>query len=134
MPRIVYPWDMINFRGLLVQLLPESWSEDQATRVVLALSAAMMLSLVAVWRGPWGPRSDRFPRQMLATMIVAVFTSFHSHIHAATLLIVPLLAALPDPPGPGPAAEPLRAPDAGADILRRDQWQPGAGRLAPHDR
>ena len=31
---------------------------------------------------------------MLGTMIVAVFTSFHSHIHAATLLVVPLLAAL----------------------------------------
>jgi hypothetical protein len=93
-PRIVYPWDMINFRGLLVQALPDSWSEDQATRAVFALSALLTLTLIAVWRGPWQPRSERFARQMLGTMIVAVFTSFHSHIHAATLLVVPLLAAL----------------------------------------
>jgi hypothetical protein len=92
-PRIVYPWDMINIRGLLVQALPASWGEDQATRAVLVLSALMTLSLIAVWRGPWQPRSERFARQMLGTMIVVVFTSFHSHIHAATLLVVPLLAA-----------------------------------------
>ena len=85
---------MINFRGLLVQALPDSWSEDQATRAVFALSALLTLSLIAVWRGPWQPRSERFAGQMLGTMIVAVFTSFHSHIHAATLLVVPLLAAM----------------------------------------
>jgi hypothetical protein len=93
-PPIVYPWDMINFRGLLLNILPESWSDRDATRLVLVLSAAMTFSLIPVWRGPWEPRGDRFPRQMLATMIVAVFTGFHSHIHAATLLIVPMLAAL----------------------------------------
>jgi hypothetical protein len=93
-PDIVNPLDMINFRGLLAHLLPETWSEPQGTRAVYALSAAMMLGLVPIWRGPWDPRAGRFPRQVLATMIVALFASFHTHVHAATLLIVPMLAAL----------------------------------------
>jgi hypothetical protein len=101
-PDIVNPLDMINFRGALVHLLPETWSEEQGTRAVLALSVAITLGLVPIWRGPWDPRGGRFPRQVLATMIVALFASFHTHIHAATLLIVPILAALrprrdPDP-------------------------------------
>ncbi len=101
-PSIVNPYDMINFRGVLIHLLPESLSEDLATRLVMVLSAALTLSLVAVWRGPWDPRSKQFPRQILATVIVTLLASFHSHVHGATLLIVPILAALrtsrdPDP-------------------------------------
>ena len=68
---------------------------------MLVLSAAMTFSLIPVWAGPREPRGDRFPRQMLATMIVAVFASFHSHIHAATLLIVPMLAVPPGTSGGG---------------------------------
>ncbi len=101
-PSIVNPYDMINFRGILVHLLPETCGEEQATRLVTALSAALVLSLVAVWRGPWDSRSERFPRQVLATVIVTLVASFHSHVHGATLLIVPMLAAMrtrrePDP-------------------------------------
>ena len=54
-PSIVNPGDMINFRGLLVHLLPEGCGEGQGTAAVLALSALIPLSLVAVWRGPWDP-------------------------------------------------------------------------------
>jgi hypothetical protein len=93
-PRIVYPWDMINVRGLLVQLLPASCGEAQGLRMVHLLSAALLLALIPVWRGPWNPRGARFARQVLATMIVALVAGFHSHIHAAVLLIPPLLAAL----------------------------------------
>lgn len=101
-PLIVYPQDMISFRGLLVNVLPESWSENQGTIAALALSIAMALSLVVVWRGRWDPSSDRFPRQLLATVIVAMLTCFHNQIHGAILLIVPMLATLsrrrdPDP-------------------------------------
>jgi hypothetical protein len=101
-PSIVNPYDMINFRGVLIHLLPESFGEGPSTRLVMALSAALVLSLVAAWRGPWDARSDRFPRQVLATVVVTLMASFHSHIHGATLLIVPLLAAMrtrrePDP-------------------------------------
>jgi hypothetical protein len=101
-PNIVNPSAMINVRGLLVHLLPQSWSDEPARRLVLALSAATAIGLVPIWRGPWDPRSGRFPRQMLATVIIVLLASFHSHIHGATLLVVPMLAALrtrrdPDP-------------------------------------
>ncbi|HZW31552.1 MAG TPA: glycosyltransferase family 87 protein [Isosphaeraceae bacterium] len=93
-PSIVNPGDMINFRGILVRLLPEGCSEAQGTALVLVLSVLLVPSLVVVWRGSWDPRADRFPRQMLATLIVALLSGFHSHIYAAALLIVPLLAEL----------------------------------------
>jgi Glycosyltransferase family 87 len=93
-PSIVNPENMINFRGILVNLLPVGYSENQGTILVLALSAALTLSLVVVWRGEWDPRSDRFPAQMLATLIVTMFTGFHNHTHGATLLIVPMLAIM----------------------------------------
>ncbi len=101
-PDIVNPVAMINVRGALIHLLPRTWSEELGTRAVLALSAALLLVLVPIWRGPWAPRGERFARQVLATMIIALFASFHTHVHAATLPIVPMLAALrarrePDP-------------------------------------
>jgi hypothetical protein len=91
---IVNPFDMINVRGILFHVLPESWSEEQATRLVMALSAVLVFSLVAVWWGPWNSRDERFPRRILATVIITLFAGFHSHVHAATLMIVPLLAAI----------------------------------------
>jgi len=93
-PSIVYPEAMINIRGILVVLLPESITESQAMLLVLALSAALTLSLIVIWRGPWDPSADRFPRQMLGTLIVVMLTGFHNHIHGATVLIVPVLAEI----------------------------------------
>jgi hypothetical protein len=93
-PPIVYPQDMINFRGILVNLLPAGCTESQGKILVLVLSGLLTASLVMVWRGRWDTSADRFPRQVLATMIVAMFTGFHNHIHGATLLIVPALALI----------------------------------------
>jgi Glycosyltransferase family 87 len=101
-PAIVNPQYMINFRGILVTLLPEGYGENQGTIVVLALSAALTISLIVVWRGRWDPFADCFPWQMLATLIVAMLTGFHNHIHGATLLIVPMLAAITRNRRPGP--------------------------------
>jgi len=101
-PSIVNPQYMINLRGILVNLLPESYGENQGTILVLALSAALTLSLIVIWRGRWDPSADRFSWQMLATLIVAMLTGFHNHIHGATLLIVPMLAAITRNRRPGP--------------------------------
>ncbi|MHB1557918.1 MAG: glycosyltransferase family 87 protein, partial [Isosphaeraceae bacterium] len=103
-PRLVYPWDMISLRGILVQLLPASVDDAQGLRVVHVLSAAMLLVLVPIWRGSWNPREPRFARQMLATMIVALLAGFHTHVHAAVLLVPPLLIALRG----GQGSDPLR--------------------------
>jgi hypothetical protein len=70
----------------------------------MVLSAALAISLVAVWRGPWDPRSGRFPRQVAATVAVTLLASFHSNLHGATLLTVPMLAALRTRRDPDPLA------------------------------
>jgi hypothetical protein len=93
-PSIVNPHFMINIRGLLVTVLPPRFSEADGTLIVLLSSAVLTLSLLTIWRGPWEPRSDRFPKQLFATLIISMFTGFHNHIHGATLLIVPILAIL----------------------------------------
>ena len=85
---------MINFRGILVNFLPAGSTENQGTILVLVLSIVLTATLVIVWRGDWDASTDRFPRQVLATLIVAMFTGFHNHIHGATLLIVPALAVI----------------------------------------
>jgi Glycosyltransferase family 87 len=93
-PAIVFPKDMINFRGILANLLPVGCSETQGMVLLLVLSVLLIMSLAVVWRSPWEACSNRFPRQVLATMIAAMFTGFHNHIHGATLLIVPALAVI----------------------------------------
>jgi len=93
-PSVVYPHDMINFRGILVNLLPAGCTENQGKILVLVLSIVLTTTLMIVWRGDWDASTDRFPRQVLATLIVAMFTGFHNHIHGATLLIVPALAVI----------------------------------------
>ena len=60
-PEIVHPWFMINFRGLLVNLLPVEGYESLGKSLVLILSSLLTLSLLGVWRGGWYPASDRFP-------------------------------------------------------------------------
>jgi hypothetical protein len=84
----VHPHDMINWRGLLVNLAPQL-SETQGQATTLAVSACTLLLLIPIWRGRWAPRADRFAMQLLATMIIVLITSYHSHIHGAALLIVP---------------------------------------------
>jgi hypothetical protein len=95
-PSVVAPHDMINFRGILLNILPASFTEMHGKILVLVLSIVLTATLVIVWRGIWETSSDRFPRQVLATLIVAIFTGYHNHIHGATLLIVPALAVIAD--------------------------------------
>jgi hypothetical protein len=89
---IVYPEQMINWRGLLVNLLPSGVSEARGTALTLILSVLTASSLIVVWRGRWDPSGPRFASQMLATVLVMLLTAFHSHLHGAALLLVPGLA------------------------------------------
>jgi hypothetical protein len=90
---IVGPGSMINWRGLLVNFLPEDVSDRTGQFVTVILSIATIAVLPLVWRGAWNPRTDRFPMQMLATVIVMMMASYHNHIHSASLLLVPGMAA-----------------------------------------
>jgi hypothetical protein len=87
-------WLMISWRGPLVRFLPPSVSDAHGMLLVLALGLLTLSMLPLIWRGPWRPRSARFPAQFLATLIVTLLATTHSHAHGATLLLVPGLALL----------------------------------------
>jgi hypothetical protein len=101
---IIYPHQMINWRGLLVNVLPASATEAQGRALTLALSALTMSTLPFIWRGPWESSNVRFPAQILATMLITMLCCFHNHLHGATLLLVPAVALL----GHGGASPSLR--------------------------
>jgi hypothetical protein len=89
---IVGPKFMINWRGLLANFLPADVSDRTGQLVTAILSIATVAVLPLVWRGGWSARSDRFPTQMLATVIVMMLASYHNHSHSASLLLVPGMA------------------------------------------
>lgn len=99
-PSIVYPGDMINVRGVLVNLLPESWTDPTGASITLAVSAALCLGLIPIWSGRWEPGSRRFSIQWLATILVTLMAGYHNHIHSASLLVVPMLAVVASGPVP----------------------------------
>jgi Glycosyltransferase family 87 len=89
---LIAPQLMISWRGLLLNTLPAEVGDAWGAALSLALSALTAGVLVAVWRGPWAPRSPRFPVQLLATTLVTMLAAFHNHSHGATLVLAPALA------------------------------------------
>ncbi len=97
-PAVVDPWDMINIRGLLLGL-PEDWvSEGTGASLTIAISLVLIASLRGLWRSGWDAADPRFDRKMLATMIVAMLTAYHNHVHGAALLVPVMLAVLEHDP------------------------------------
>ncbi len=86
---IVCPDQMINWRGLLVNLLPADVGEARGLFLTGLLSVATVATLPWLWRHPWDPRSERFAVQLLGLMIVTMMASLHNHSHGAALLLVP---------------------------------------------
>jgi hypothetical protein len=89
---LIAPKLMISWRGLLLNTLPAEVGDAWGVALSLALSALTASVLVVVWRGPWAPRSPRFPVQLLATTLVTMLAAFHNHSHGATLVLAPALA------------------------------------------
>src|SRR5438876_10033606 len=87
----VYPEYMISWRGMLANLLP-TVSEAAGLGLTAALTLLTFCALPLIWRGPWEPRSPQFARRFLATLLVAMLTSFHNHVYGAALLLVPGMA------------------------------------------
>ena len=82
---------MISWRGMLANLLPPV-SEAEGLGLTAALSLLTFAALPLIWRGRWEPRSPQFARRFLATLFVAMLTSFHNHVYGAALLLVPCMA------------------------------------------
>ena len=69
-------------------------SETTGLGLTAALTLVTFCTLPLIWRGPWEPRSPHFARRFLATLCVAMLTSFHNHVYGAALLLVPGMALL----------------------------------------
>jgi hypothetical protein len=89
---IAGPVGMINWRAIVLALSPEI-DERQGVLLVTVLSLVTMLGCLLLWRGRWDPDDASFAPRFCVLTLGALITSYHSHIHGAALLVVPLAAA-----------------------------------------
>ncbi len=83
---------MINWRSVVLWLDPRV--SDQAGVTVVGVLSIITAGLCLLpWRGAWNPDAPEFaPRFCLLTLGVLI-SSYHSHLHGAALMVVPLAAA-----------------------------------------
>ncbi len=93
-PAVVDPWDMINIRGILLGLPERLVGEGVGALLTGSLSLAVLSSLFWIWRTGWDVEDPRFERKLFATMLVAMLTAYHNHVHGASMLIPVALASL----------------------------------------
>jgi hypothetical protein len=86
------PWGMINWRALVLYAIPGISNADGVV-LVSVLSALTIVFLLFLWRGPWRPSDPDFAPRFAALAVGALITSYHSHVHGAPLMIVPVAAA-----------------------------------------
>jgi hypothetical protein len=89
---IAGPWWMINWRSFVLYAMP-GLENNQGAGVVAGLTIVTVLLLAYLWRGPWDPGSPYFVVNFAALSAGVVITSYHSHVHGAPLIIVPIAAA-----------------------------------------
>jgi len=87
------PGQMINWRALILYLRP-SIGPSTGLVLTLVLGALTVASLLPIWRGAWAPTSPHFPAPITATLLATVLANYHSHVHGAAILAVPLTATL----------------------------------------
>ena len=89
---IAGPTLMMNWRAIVLFVRP-GIHEQLGLIVVWALSLLTMLASLLLWRGKWDPDAAEFGPRFCALSVAALVGSYHSHLHGAALLIVPLAAA-----------------------------------------
>lgn len=89
----VSPQHMISWRGVVVNLAP-GVGNAAALIIIAMLSIIALAVLPAIWRGDWSPVAPEFPDRVVGTLIVTFLVGYHSHIHEATLLLVPAVAVV----------------------------------------
>jgi len=87
------PGQMINWRGLILYLRP-SIGPSTGLVLTIVLGALTVAGLLPIWRGAWTPTSPVFAAQISATLVATVLANYHSHVHGAAILAVPLAATL----------------------------------------
>lgn len=58
------------------------------------LGGATILCAALAWRGPWDPRSPRFPTQMSVLLLATLLASFYGYQAGASVLVVPIASML----------------------------------------
>ena len=86
------PTLMMNWRAIVLFARP-GIHEEVGLILVWALSLLTMLASLLLWRGEWDPEAPTFGPRFCALSVAALVGSYHSHLHGAALLIVPLAAA-----------------------------------------
>jgi hypothetical protein len=90
------PLVMMNWRAMVLAFLPDIDEHPGVVLVWVASSLTMIVSLL-VWRGKWDPDEPSFGARFCALTLGALIGSWHSHLHGAALLIVPIAAAWATP-------------------------------------
>jgi Glycosyltransferase family 87 len=90
---LIAPGLMINWRALILWLRP-SIGQENGFLLTSALGALTVVAILPIWRGRWSARSAAFPAQIATTLLATVLVNYHSHVHGAALLAVPLAATL----------------------------------------
>ena len=94
----VAPDVMVNWRALVLAV-PLDLSDAVRLALTLILSGLTVIAVLAAWRGPWHPSGPRFAAQVTLLAVGTVLASYHSHVHGALIIAVPLAAYLSGTPG-----------------------------------
>jgi hypothetical protein len=86
------PTGMMNWRAMVLTVR-SGIDEDRGALIVGVLSLLTMLAALLPWRGKWDPDAPTFAPRFCLLTLGALIASYHSHVHGAALLIVPLAAA-----------------------------------------
>jgi hypothetical protein len=93
---IAGPLLMMNWRAIVLAIRP-GIGEQIGLAIVWTLSLLTMLASLLLWRGRWDPDSHEFNVRFCALSVAALIGSYHSHLHGAALLAVPIAAAWATP-------------------------------------
>lgn len=84
---------MINFRSLILYFHPDT-SNLRGILYMYILGGATILSAALAWRGPWDPRSHRFPTQMSVVLLATLLASYYGYQAGASIIAVPIASML----------------------------------------
>src|SRR5207302_486324 len=87
---------MMNWRSIVLAARP-GIGDQAGFALVSSLSLLTMALSLLPWRGRWQPDSPSFAPRFCLLTLGALISSYHSHLHGAALLVVPMAAAWAEP-------------------------------------
>ena len=87
---------MMNWRSIVLAVRP-GIGDQAGFALVSSLSLLTMALSLLPWRGRWQPDSPSFAPRFCLLTLGALISSYHSHLHGAALLVVPMAGAWAEP-------------------------------------